>query len=203
MRDTHTHSHGSLQSGVRDSSAHSPPQGCPARSMASVGRGSKLLGKGQAAAAELTRVHPSTTRTPRQCGSPQSLGVECVSCGPDQGLLLVHFSAHPEPLLSLKPPVASNKKCPTRRQAKVDKPLGLTLAAVTAFGQFGKARHAGVLLSSNSSHGFTASNLGRGVSENRHSTDVDYPPPPPYTSILCASVRAFTLKVSHAPMSVE
>jgi len=82
-------------------------------------------------------------------------------------------------------------------------PLGLTLVAVTTFGQFGKARHAGALLSSSSSHGFTASNLGRGISENRHSTDVDYPPPPPYTSILCASVRAFTLKVSHAPMSVE
>ena len=60
---------------------------------------------------------------------------------------------------------------------------------------------------------------GREVVENKHSTEVEPPPsppppasPPPVTSppprgnlllLLCASVRAFTLTVSHAPTSAE
>jgi len=38
---------------------------------------------------------------------------------------------------------------------------------------------------------------GRGVIENKHSTDVES------TKVVCASVAAFVLKVSHAPSSVE
>jgi len=40
--------------------------------------------------------------------------------------------------------------------------------------------------------------LFRGVYENKHSTDVEFPPPLPR-----ASVRAVTIKVSRAPISVE
>jgi hypothetical protein len=41
---------------------------------------------------------------------------------------------------------------------------------------------------------------GRGVIENKHSADVDSPPPPPR---ICMSIQAFTLKISRAPMSVD
>jgi len=45
---------------------------------------------------------------------------------------------------------------------------------------------------------------GRGIIEKKPSTDVKYPRPPLFfLRILCASIPAFTLKVSHAPISVE
>jgi len=38
------------------------------------------------------------------------------------------------------------------------------------------------------------------VVENKHSTDDESPPPNPH---ICMSIQAFTLKVNHAPISVE